>query len=259
MVRTINAKKRKLLIDGSVIVYRIASAIEEATEWEHDLWTLHADAKLGKEILNNQIKHYQDKLNCSEVIFCMDDIKNFRTELFPEYKSGRKKVRKPIIVKPLKEYLKKNYQCISFAGLEGDDVLGILGTSPENKDNCIMLSSDKDMRTVPGIHHFIHDESTELVDEANANYNFMYQALMGDLTDGFGGCPGIGGIKAQRVLANVKKTLPDMWEAVVKEYVKANLDEAYALTQARLARILRFSDWDSKNKKPILWSLSNDK
>ena len=80
----------------------------------------------------------------------------------------------------------------------------------------------------------------------------MYQTLVGDMTDGFAGCPSIGGVKASRILAN-KKDLPEMWEAVVKEYEKQGLDENYALTQARLARILRASDWDSKKKKPILW------
>ena len=44
-----------------------------------------------------------------------------------------------------------------------------------------------------------------------------------------------------------------MWEAVVAEYKRQELDESYALTQARLARILRASDWDIRRKKPILW------
>ena len=83
----------------------------------------------------------------------------------------------------------------------------------------VILSGDKDLRTIPGIHHFIHDESTEIVDEKSANYNFMYQTLTGDMTDGFGGCPGVGGVKASRILAN-KKDLPEMWEAVVAEYKK---------------------------------------
>ena len=55
-----------------------------------------------------------------------------------------------------------------------------------------------------------------------------------------------------RILAN-KKDLPEMWEAVVAEYKRQELSESYALTQARLARILRAQDWDSKKKKPILW------
>lgn len=255
MVGKTKIKKRKLLVDGSVLVYRIASALEEATEWDFDMWTLHADFSLGKQTLDNSIKYYLQKLNCDEAIIALDDKVNFRSQVYPDYKSNRRGTRKPIIVKPLKEHLTKNYNCIIYPGLEGDDVLGILATSPEYQDNAVILSSDKDMRTIPGLHHFIHDGSTELVDEQTANYNFMYQTLKGDLTDNYPGCPKVGDVKAQRVLALCPKDLLSMWKAVVTEYKRADLDEAYALTQARLARILRNSDWDSKNKKPILWKI----
>tara|TARA_R100001480_G_C4737996_1_gene181701 strand:- start:291 stop:1055 length:765 start_codon:yes stop_codon:yes gene_type:complete len=254
MIRRIDAKKRTLVVDGSLFVYRIATALEEPTRWEDDIWTLHADAKLGKRVIDTTLGNYKTKLNCDKIIIAEDHKDNFRHSLYPEYKSHRKKVRKPIIVKPLKEYLKENYESVSLPGLEGDDVCGILATKPGNKDKIVVLSGDKDMRTIPGIHHFIHDDSTEVVDEKTANYNFMYQTLVGDLTDGFGGCPTIGGVKASRVLAN-KKDLPEMWEAVVAEYGKQKLDKKYALTQARLARILRASDWDSKKEKPILWKM----
>ena len=254
MIRQVVNKKRTLVVDGSLFVYRIASALEEATRWEDDIWTLHADAKLGKEVITKTLNNYKEKLNCDKIIIAEDHKDNFRHDIYPKYKSHRKKVRKPIIVKPLKEYLKQTYESVCLPFLEGDDVCGILATKPENKDRIVVLSGDKDMRTIPGIHHFIHDDSTEVVDEKTANYNFMYQTLVGDLTDGFGGCPTIGGVKASRVLAN-KKDLPEMWEAVVAEYKKQKLDLDYALTQARLARILRASDWDNKKEKPILWNI----
>ena len=252
MLPKINAKKRTLVVDGSILVYRIASALEEATQWEDDMWTLHADLKLGKRVLDNTLRNYQDKLNCNKIIVAQDHKDNFRMKLYSHYKSHRKKIRKPIIVKPLKEYMYNNYDSISFPACEGDDACGIFATQSLNKDSVVILSGDKDLRTIPGIHHFIHDESTEIVDEKSADYNFMYQTLTGDMTDGFGGCPGVGGVKASRILAN-KKDLPEMWEAVVAEYKRQELSESYALTQARLARILRAQDWDSKKKKPILW------
>ena len=254
MLRQIEKETRTLVVDGSIFVYRIASALEEATEWETDMWTLHADAKLGKEILDKSLENYKKKLNCNKIIIAEDDKDNFRINLFPQYKSHRKKIRKPIIVKPLKEYLKNNYECVSLPNLEGDDVCGIIATKPENKNKIVVLSGDKDMRTIPGIHHFLHDDSTEIVDEKTANYNFMYQTLVGDMTDNFGGCPTVGGVKASRVLAN-KKDLPEMWEAVLAEYKRQKLDEEYALTQARLARILRASDWNNETKEPILWKI----
>jgi len=254
MIRRIDAKKRTLVVDGSLFVYRIATALEEPTRWEDDIWTLHADAKLGKRVIDTTLGNYKTKLNCDKIIIAEDHKDNFRHSLYPEYKSHRKKVRKPIIVKPLKEYMFHNYETLTYPNLEGDDVCGIFATQSLNKDKVVILSGDKDLRTIPGIHHFIHDESTEVVNENIADYNFMYQTLVGDMTDGFAGCPSIGGVKASRILAN-KKDLPEMWEAVVAEYEKQKLDKKYALTQARLARILRASDWDSKKEKPILWKM----
>jgi DNA polymerase-1 len=45
-----------------------------------------------------------------------------------------------------------------------------------------------------------------------------------------------------------------MWERVVSAYEKAGLSEAEAITQARVARILRASDYDFVNKSVKLWS-----
>ena len=63
MVRKIRAKKRTLLVDGDILCYRIAIAIEEPTEWENDMWTLHSDAKLGRELLENTLNRYLIELN----------------------------------------------------------------------------------------------------------------------------------------------------------------------------------------------------
>ena len=69
------------------------------------MWTLHADLKLGKKVLDTTLRNYQDKLNCNKIIIAQDHKDNFRMKLYSHYKSHRKKIRKPIIVKPLKEYM----------------------------------------------------------------------------------------------------------------------------------------------------------
>jgi DNA polymerase-1 len=76
---------------------------------------------------------------------------------------------------------------------------------------------------------------------------------MGDSTDGYSGCPGVGKVKAERLLESLH-TPQEMWEAVVAAYEKAGLSEAEAITQARVARILRASDYDFVNKSVKLWS-----
>jgi len=43
------------------------------------------------------------------------------------------------------------------------------------------------------------------------------------------------------------------WRLVVNAYQKEKLDFNYALTQARLARILRSTDWDDEKGEVKLW------
>ena len=149
MIRRIDAKKRTLVVDGSLFVYRIATALEEPTRWEDDIWTLHADAKLGKRVIDTTLGNYKTKLNCDKIIIAEDHKDNFRHSLYPEYKSHRKKVRKPIIVKPLKEYLKENYESVSLPGLETEFSCGFTKSFSETKSSrtstmiCLNLNRNK--------------------------------------------------------------------------------------------------------------------
>jgi DNA polymerase-1 len=92
------------------------------------------------------------------------------------------------------------------------------------------------------------------VTEDEADYWHMFQTLTGDTVDGFKGCPGMGPVGAQKLLGEAMATEDGMWPYVVKAYEKKKLTEADALTQARLARILRWGDWDKNKKEPILWT-----
>ena len=148
--------------------------------------------------------------------------------------------------------MKKTHQCVSHKVLEGDDTIGLLATG-KYKNNCVIVSGDKDMRTIPAWQICIVDDQIEKVDNDLADYNFCTQVLTGDQTDGYKGCVGVGHIKASRVLLD-KKKLREQWEAVLQEYTRNKycIDDAYH--QARLARILREGEYDYKLNKPILWS-----
>ena len=43
-------KNKKMLVDGDLLVYKITSGIEEPIDWGNDVWTLHADLKLAKQL-----------------------------------------------------------------------------------------------------------------------------------------------------------------------------------------------------------------
>jgi DNA polymerase-1 len=157
---------------------------------------------------------------------------------------------------PLKHYVTENYNTYQRPDIEGDDILGILATSPVIvKGDKTIVSLDKDMRTIPCTYCDMRDPITEVtVTEDEANYHHMLQTLTGDTADGYPGCPGIGPVSAAKLLDGTEKTYAAMWSIVVKAYEKKGLSEETALVQAQMARICRRDDYDFKRKEVILWT-----
>ena len=50
----------------------------------------------------------------------------------------------------------------------------------------------------------------------------------------------------------------EMWQAVLEAYNQKGWTEKDALIQARMARILRYYDYDYQRKKPLYWSIENE-
>jgi len=128
------------------------------------------------------------------------------------------------------------------------------------KGEKVIVSIDKDMKTIPGLFIRWGTEDAELIEvtEQQADYWHLYQTLTGDVTDGYKGLPGCGPKGAEKVLdsftTETASWLPVAWQHVVAAYEKKGLNEDDAIIQARMARILRASDYDFKNKRPILWT-----
>lgn len=254
------------LIDGDIFAYEAAAAAEEPINWGDDLWTLHAYETPARKALDERIRSLQEAVEADEVIVALSDKDNFRKGILPTYKANRANVRKPMLLKPLKDFLRDNFKTYERPTLEGDDILGILATWPNLKGDKIIVSKDKDFRCIPAKVFYANraDEGVLVVSEHEADKFHMLQTLMGDQTDGYKGCPGIGIKGAEKILqaaldegtpwASPKDLRALYWKHVVAAYVKAGLSEEEALVQARCARILRASDYDFKRKKPILWT-----
>lgn len=254
------------LFDGDIFAYEAAAAAEEPINWGDDLWTLHAYETPAKNALDDRIRSLTEKLEADEVIIALSDKDNFRKEILPTYKANRANVRKPMLLNVLKDYLRENFKVFERPRLEGDDVLGILATWKNLKGDKIIVSKDKDFKTIPAKVYYANrpDDGVREISEHDADYFHMVQTLTGDTTDNYKGCPGCGPVKAEKVLqaaldegtpwATPAQLRSLYWQHVVATYVKAGLSEEEALVQARCARILRASDYDFKNKKPILWT-----
>jgi DNA polymerase-1 len=244
---------RTLIIDGDILIYKVACQVEQAIEWAEDLWTLHADFKEARDKLADTITYYELTLLAKRIVIALGSKDSFRKRLNPLYKSNRKKMRKPVVYQPLREWIQENYKCYIKPTLEGDDIVGILATGNIIKGEKTVLTSDKDMKTIPGTHWFLGDDDYTVINEEEANYFHMLQTLTGDATDGYKGCPNIGKVTAEKILTPHKNNYKNMWNAVVDTYKSKGLNSKVALLEARMARILRASDYNFKSQKPILW------
>ena len=239
---------KTLLIDADIILYQSCCAVEVATDWGNDIWTLVADLKECRQRVDVILAELKTDLKADEIVVCLSDKENWRKSVYPEYKSNRKKTRKPLIYPEMKKYLHEVYRTYEWPALEADDVLGILATGNRYiKGEKIIVSEDKDLKTIPGL--LFNPGKAELgvikVTKQEANRNHLIQSLAGDRTDGYPGCPGVGPKGAEKVVDGG-------WDSVVEVYENAGITAQEALVQAQVARILRTGEW-TKAKGVKLW------
>jgi DNA polymerase-1 len=237
-----------ILLDGDILCYTAAAAAEKSIDWGDDWWTLHADLREAKQRVDADIVDFVEQLGGTDFKVCLSCSEgNFRKKICPSYKDNRKGIRKPVCYKALREYITSTWHPEVWTDLEADDVMGILATS--SKTPAVIVSSDKDMKTVPG--RYFNPSSPDLgvveVDETQANRQHLIQTLTGDRADGYPGCPGVGPVKAEKIVDGG-------WDAVVESFVKAGLNENVALEQARMSYILRKGDYCRKSAKVKLWT-----
>jgi len=239
-----------LLIDADILLYKSAVSAEQEIDWGDDVWSLQTDLKDAKAAFDEQVQQITSELDDDDLLFCLSDRSgNFRKQLDPTYKSNRKGTRKPVGYVALYDWLRVTRRTFSKPLLEADDCLGILATMPANRGKCVVVSDDKDLKTIPGdLYRPTANEKLAISEDA-ANANFLTQVLCGDPADGYRGCPKVGPKTAEKILGS-----RPTWSVVEQAFINAGLSRDDALQQARLARILRWSDWDEKKGEVILWT-----
>ena len=240
----------KLLLDTDILIYKAIASTEVEIDWGDDIWSLFTDLNDAKRAFEKQVNFITEKLGSDDVLHCLTDPKdNFRKHIAPTYKSNRKGSRKPVGFVALRDWVEETFDTLMKPSLEADDVLGIVATKPDNMGKCIVVSDDKDFKTIPcKLYRPMADEKLDITQQQADTY-FLTQTLTGDPVDGYSGCKGVGEKTAKKILG----TRP-VWDSVEQAYIKAGYTRDDALEQARLARILRWTDWDEKKGEPILWT-----
>jgi len=247
-------KKTTLLIDADVLAFEAAVVAEESIEWKDEMWTVHADMALAKARVVNRVEEFKDMMKTDSVTMCLTDRANFRRVLNPDYKANRSKSRLPIILRQVKQWIIEELDGQMWANLEADDIISILATDKEMDEETIIISIDKDFKSVPGIFYDYNKGEYHHPTEEEADNYHLVQTIAGDHTDGYSGVPGIGVTRAERLLQSDGYT----WETVVKCYEKAGLSEQDALMNAWMARLLRADNYSFRtNTIKKLWTPRN--
>ena len=246
--------KTTLLIDADVLAFEAAVVAEESIQWKDELWTVHADMALAKARVVNRIVEFKEKLKTENVVLCLSDRANFRRKLNPDYKANRSKSRLPIILRQVKQWIIDELGGVLWANLEADDVISILATDKAMDEETIVVSIDKDFKSVPGIFFDYNKGEYHQPSEEEADNYHLIQAIAGDHTDGYSGVPGVGVVKAERMLEKDGYT----WDTVVKAYEEKGLTEQDALMNAWMARLLRADNYCFRtNTIKRLWTPKN--
>tara|TARA_R100000458_G_scaffold31140_1_gene28554 strand:+ start:3052 stop:3822 length:771 start_codon:yes stop_codon:yes gene_type:complete len=242
-----------LLIDADMLLFQAVKICEVEIEWMPDVITTHLNVNEVKFLFDSLLNQKKEQTKVDRLTLCWTAEDNFRKKIDPTYKGNRRSTWhriKPVGFKEARRRIEDSYPSECWYRLEADDVLGILQTRSEDEDP-IIWSGDKDLKQIPG-YHLSDDGEVYLITEDEADAYFYRQCLIGDAVDGYSGCPSIGTKTAEKLIPLEDFDSTSAWGTVINSYKKKGLSEEYALTQARLARILRATDYP--NDSIALWT-----
>lgn len=195
-----NPRRRVGLIDGDIILY--------AAAWVGD----KSDTPVASyKAARDNILNVREALDLDDYRLYLTGYRNYRKTLDPTYKAQRKEQPKPRWLNETRDYLTRGWNGIQEEPYEADDLIGIDWC---NNPDVVICSIDKDFRQFPAWLFNWRKYTIEKITPRQAEYNFWLQMLMGDKVDNVKGCPGIGEVKAKRILDNTKW---DIIEAVVRQ------------------------------------------
>ena len=239
-----------LLIDADYLAYKCCAACEDEIDYGEDLIIVTSRFSDVLEMFQRELNSIADCMGqFDDMILFFSSPKNFRKKIFPDYKGHRNR-KKPCGYKRLLNWCGDNYVTMVVDNLEADDAIGIFATDPiEQGAGHVICSPDKDMKQIPGLLFDLTNPVTEVTKEMGDRWHLI-QTMSGDQTDGYAGAPGIGIKRADAILE--KKGCS--WNTVVETFEDRGMTADDALLNARLARILRYTDYDSETNEPRLWT-----
>lgn len=229
----------KALIDGDLIVYKAGFGAQSKSTDVPVKNSLHN----ARTMLKHQIATLRKYFSIDEVYLYLtsDDKSNFRFEVAKtQVYKGNRTQPKPIHYKQIRKYLRDAFKATVVFNEEADDAIG--KKSQELKDQCVIVSADKDLRMLPGWHWEMNDRTPFYVSElgqlllerrtgsrcqlfGTGQCWFYAQLLLGDKADNIPGVKGYGDVKTYHALKDCRHVL-DLHATTKRIYKQEGLDEA---------------------------------
>lgn len=190
--------------------------------------------------------------NEEDVIIVLSGPTNFRADLatIKVYKGNRDPDHKPTHQKAIIDYMHRHWVTITSDYEEADDLLGTMQYAMWKQDqySTVIVSIDKDMDMIPGLHYNFKDERLYHIDEEEADRLFWHQLVTGDSTDNIQGVKGMGPKKVAAAYEGC--TEPNHFYTVATAlYVQGYGAEDYEAALMENARLI----WIRRNEEE-LWT-----
>lgn len=177
------------LIDADGIIYIACYNKKDSTEVK--------SLQDCKNAVDDVIKNILLATGSDKYLLFLTVGKNFRYDIYPEYKGNRKYSEKPEHFDRVKEYFITDYKAVYKHGLEADDLCLIYSKSIPNS---FIASPDKDMLMLEGTHYNYNKAQWITTSSSEAAYNFWSSMITGDTADNIKGIPGKGEAYVKKVL-----------------------------------------------------------
>jgi 5'-3' exonuclease len=228
-----DAESLAVLIDADILVYRIGFYANRDTTEMTPLPILTARMDAMKDAIWRDVHVGLGVSDASSEEVCFltgcKQVANFRDEVAPYYKANRAENSKPPYYEEIRAYIQKEYPTIVTEGMEADDYFGQAAKDAVIRNPNVLpviVSIDKDLLMIPGVHYNFVKKEMVYVDEFDANLFFFTQMLTGDRADNIPGLKGYGPKKAEKILKGVPD-INEMIKRVFKEYEKVHSGDAW--------------------------------
>ena len=197
------------LIDGDIVAYRCAASC-----WNAKTGAILTPVKIAYYRIEDMLDNIFKASASDKYRMFLSDSKNFRHEIYPQYKANRTGLARPPYLDNCKNYLVQKRNAEVCEGIEADDALGI--AQCENPST-VICSIDKDLLQIPGLHYNFVKDTKVLVTPVGGLRHFFKQLLIGDVADNIHGIRGIGVTKANKLIDPLD-SVEEMFECVRAMY-----------------------------------------